>query len=142
MMTEPLPRWRLRLDNYRRALARLDEAVQLARQRPLSDLERQGLIKSFEFSFELAWNLLKDYLDYQGASFITGSRDAIREAFARGLIDAGEAWLGMLQDRNRTVHTYNEPVAAAIAERILEHYHPLFQRLSARMEQLARRDDA
>lgn len=141
-MTEPLPRWRLRLDNYRRALARLDEAVQLARQRPLSDLERQGLIQAFEFSFELAWNLLKDYLDYQGASLITGSRDAIREAFARGLIDAGEAWLGMLQDRNRTVHTYNEPVAAAIAERILQHYHPLFQQLSARMEQLARRDDA
>ncbi len=141
-MTEPLPRWRLRLDNYRRALARLDEAVQLARQRPLSDLERQGLIQAFEFSFELAWNLLKDYLDYQGASLITGSRDAIREAFARGLIDAGEVWLGMLQDRNRTVHTYNEPVAAAIAERILQHYHPLFQQLSASMEQLARRDDA
>lgn len=142
MMTEALPRWRLRLDNYRRALARLDEAVQLAQQRPLSDLERQGLIQAFEFSFELAWNLLKDYLDYQGASLVTGSRDAIREAFARGLIDAGEVWLGMLQDRNRTVHTYNEPVAAAIAERILQRYHPLFQQLSARMEQLARRDDA
>lgn len=141
-MTEPLPRWRLRLDNYRRALARLDEAVQLAQQRPLSEPERQGLIQAFEFSFELAWNLLKDYLDYQGASLITGSRDAIREAFARGLIDAGEAWLGMLQDRNRTVHTYNEPVAAAIAEHILQHYHPLFQQLSTRMEQLARRDDA
>ncbi len=142
MMTAPLPRWHLRLDNYRRALARLDEAVRLAQQRPLSELERQGLIQAFEFSFELAWNLLKDYLDYQGVSLITGSRDAIREAFARGLIDAGEAWLGMLQDRNRTVHTYNEPVAAAIAERILQHYHPLFQQLSARMEQLARRDDA
>lgn len=140
-MTEPVARWRLRLDNYRRALLRLDEAVALARQRQLSDLERQGLIQAFEFTFELAWNLLKDYLYYQGASLVTGSRDAIREAFARGLIEDGEGWMGMLQDRNQTVHTYNEPLAAAIAERIVQRYHPLFVRLAEQMERLAQRDD-
>lgn len=140
MTDQSLPRWRQRLVNYRRALARLDEAVALARSRPLSDLERQGLIQAFEFTFELACNLLKDYLDYQGASLVTGSRDAIREAYARGLIDQGEVWMGMLQDRNRTVHTYYEPLAVEIAGRIVQRYQPLFTQLAARMDGLAQRD--
>nr|VFJ56069.1 MAG: nucleotidyltransferase substrate binding protein, HI0074 family [Candidatus Kentron sp. DK] len=71
-------RWRQRFDNYRQALARLRDAVALRQQRPLSDLEQQGLIKAFEFTHELAWNVMKDYFEYQGNTRITGSRDAIR----------------------------------------------------------------
>nr|VFJ60551.1 MAG: nucleotidyltransferase substrate binding protein, HI0074 family [Candidatus Kentron sp. DK] len=71
-------RWRQRFDNYRRALARLRDAVSLRKKRPLSDLEQQGLIKAFEFTHELAWNVMKDYFEYQGNTSITGSRDAIR----------------------------------------------------------------
>lgn len=104
-------RWRQRLANFHKALAQLTQATELARARPLSDIERQGLIKSFEFTQELAWNVMKDYFDYQGGSLITGSRDAVREAFARGLVEDGEGWMAMIQDRNKTAHTYNELIA-------------------------------
>lgn len=73
-------RWQQRLNNYLRALAQLEEAVQLRNQRPLSRLEQQGLIKAFEFTQELGWNVMKDYFEYQGNPTLTGSRDAIREA--------------------------------------------------------------
>jgi dipeptidase len=59
-------RWMQRFQNYRQALARLSEAVALSRQRALSELEEQGLIQAFEFTHELAWNVLKDYLEAAG----------------------------------------------------------------------------
>lgn len=130
-------RWRQRLANFHKALAQLTQAIELGHARTLSDLERQGLIKSFEFTFELAWNVMKDYFDYQGASLVTGSRDAIREAFARNLVADGEGWMAMIQDRNRTSHTYNEGVAREIAERVNDLYHPLFAAFAARMDELA-----
>lgn len=65
-MTDPDVRWLQRLANYERALGQLTRAVELAQERPLSELERQGLIQAFEFVFELAWNLMKDYFLYQG----------------------------------------------------------------------------
>lgn len=135
-------RWRQRLANFRRALARLREAVSLARQRPLSDLERQGLIQAFEFTHELSWNLLRDYFRYQGNTGITGSRDAVREAFAAGLVNDGEGWMDMIASRNRTSHTYNEGVAADIASRIIERYTPLFESLLEKMSAIESREDA
>lgn len=83
-------RWVQRLANYERARSRLTSAVELAATRELSDLEKQGLIQAFEFVFELAWNVMKDYFLYQGNPAITGSRDAIRTAFKNGLIADGE----------------------------------------------------
>jgi len=74
-------RWEQRLGNYSMALAQLSKAVDLAGQRPLSDLEQQGLIQAFEFTHELAWNVMKDYFAFQGNPSITGSRDAARESF-------------------------------------------------------------
>ena len=74
----------------------LERGVELARQRPLSELEQQGLIQGFEFSHQLAWNLLKDYLQHQGIAGIIGSRDATRLAFQNDLISDGE---GALRDR-------------------------------------------
>jgi len=56
---------------------------------------KQGLIKSFEFTHELAWNVIKDFFFYQGNSSIMGSRDASREAFSKGLIDDGSTWMKM-----------------------------------------------
>jgi len=105
-------RWKQRLANFRKAFGRLDDAVLLSRQRDLSDLERQGLIQAFEFTHELAWNLMKDWFDYQGNFQISGSRDATREAFRMGLIQDGEAWMEMLKSRNQSSHTYNLETAA------------------------------
>jgi nucleotidyltransferase substrate binding protein (TIGR01987 family) len=129
-------RWQQRLSNYNRALSQLTRAVELSRQRSLSELERQGLIKAYEFTYELSWNLIKDYFNFQGNMLITGSRDAFREAFQRELIIEGELWMEMVQDRNKTAHTYNETVAVEIANKIVTVYHPLFIALQQKMQEL------
>ncbi len=129
-------RWMQRLNNYSRALAKLTEGVELAQQRGLSDLEKQGLIQAFEFTHELAWNVMKDYFAFQGNPAITGSRDAFREAFNKGLINDGEGWMEMIKSRNQTSHTYNQAVADEISGLIVERYHELFQRFLQRMKGL------
>ena len=138
-MNHPDVRWKQRLANYRRAFKQLSAAVDLAETRPLSELERQGLIQVFEFTHELAWNVMKDYFAYQGNTAITGSRDAAREAFNKGLVEDGEGWMEMIQSRNQTAHTYNERVAAEIATRITSRYRRLFRQLLERMEELESR---
>ena len=79
----------------------------------LNERERQGLIKAFEYCFELGWNTLRDLLLTEGNAGLIGSRDTLRLAFRMGLIDDGEGWLAMVQDRNLTSHTYNRSTAAA-----------------------------
>ena len=127
-------RWEQRFDNYTRALHQLSLAVELAATRPLSDLEKQGLIQGFEYTHELAWNVLKDYLEYQGVYGIIGSRGAVREAFRHGLIDQGEAWMAMIDKRNLTRHTYNLETANALGKDIIETYHPCFVALKNTMQ--------
>jgi nucleotidyltransferase substrate binding protein (TIGR01987 family) len=129
-------RWHQRLANYEKAFSRLAAAVELASQRPLSDLEKQGLIQAFEFTHELAWNVMKDYFAWQGTVDITGSRDATRESFSKGLVADGEGWMEMIRSRNQTSHTYNEEVANEIAARITGQYAPLFQAFLLRMQGL------
>src|SRR5690606_2656193 len=129
-------RWQQRLANYNRALYQLESAVQLARERALSDLEKQGLIQAFEFTHELAWNVMKDYFVYQGQNLITGSRDAIRAAFNNGLIDDGEAWMNTIKSRNKTSHTYNEETAEEVTVEIIHSYLDLFKKFQAKMESL------
>ncbi|MFC3609509.1 nucleotidyltransferase substrate binding protein [Stutzerimonas tarimensis] len=138
-MIEDDIRWHQRLNNYSRALGQLTRAVELAASRPLSDLEKQGLIQAFEFVFELAWNLMKDYFLYQGNPAISGSRDAIRTAFKQALLQDGEGWMEMIKSRNQTAHTYNESVANSIAELILLRYHGLFVQFEQEMQQRAGR---
>lgn len=127
-MTEDI-RWKQRFENYQKALSQLIAAVALLRKKELSDLEKQGVIQAFEFTYELAWSLLKDYLQWQGIENIVGSRDAIRESFKSGLINRGHVWMEMLQDRNRTVHTYNEKTAQAILENIDQKYLEVLESL-------------
>jgi len=131
-------RWKQRLVNFKRAFSRLDEAVLLSQQRALSDLERQGLIQAFEFTHELAWNLMKDWLDYQGNVDISGSRDATREAFRMGLIQDGEIWMEMIRGRNQSSHTYNLKTALEVAEAIEKRYWKAFQHFLESMEGRAR----
>lgn len=125
-------RWKQRFDNYKRALYQLTLAVQLLQQRPLSDLEQQGLIQGFEFTHELAWNVLKDYLELEGIQGLIGSRSTVREAFKRGLIRDGEAWMDMIEKRNLSSHTYNQDVAATLAAAVYESYYPAFMALQER----------
>lgn len=119
---EPDIRWKQRLANYRRACANLEAAVELAGQRTLSDLEQQGLIQSFEFTHELAWNVMKDWFEDQGLSGLTGSKDATREAFSRGLVDEGQVWMDMIKSRNLSSHTYNIEITRDLTKAILHTY--------------------
>ena len=130
-------RWVQRHNNFRNALGRLKSAVLLSRQRTLSELEEQGLIQAFEFTHELAWNVMKDYLEFQGHTMITGSRDAIRLAFQVGLITDGENWMDTIAGRNKSSHTYDAAVARSLAEKIASCYCDLFCQFEERMNILA-----
>ncbi|MGP9833619.1 nucleotidyltransferase substrate binding protein [Marinobacter sp. NSM] len=140
-MAEQDVRWLQRFSNFKKAFGQLDSAVQLCQTRDLSDLEKQGLIQAFEYTYELSCNTIRDYFRWQGNANIAGSRDAIREAFANGLIEDGEGWMRMLKDRNRTSHTYNEETAREILENVLTQYHSLFATLKTRMDQEAEKYD-
>lgn len=128
-------RWKQRFDNFQRALHQLTLAIELNAQRPLSDLEQQGLIKGFEFTHELAWNVLKDYLEMEGIQGLVGSRSTAREAFKRGLVRDGEVWMDMIEKRNLSSHTYNQNVANALVTAITERYYPAFCELQQRFVQ-------
>jgi nucleotidyltransferase substrate binding protein (TIGR01987 family) len=130
-MTQDI-RWKQRFENFQRALKQLSLAMDLKAQRPLSDLEQQGLIQGFEFTHELAWNVLKDYLEMEGIQGLIGSRSTAREAFKRGLVIDGEAWMDMIEKRNLSSHTYNQTVALTIVESIAERYYPAFCELQQR----------
>lgn len=122
-MSPPDIRWRQRFDNFKRAFVRLSEAAALTEKRDLSDLERQGLIQTFEFTHELAWNTLKDFLtSYGSTAKLYGSRDTTRAAFAAELIEDGELWMKMIEHRNESSHTYNDDVAGKITEAVLAGY--------------------
>jgi nucleotidyltransferase substrate binding protein (TIGR01987 family) len=133
-MSEQDIRWLQRLSNYRRTLSQLKKFIDKG---DLSELEQQGLIKAFEFTHELAWNVLKDYFEYQGNSNINGSRDATREAFQHQLISDGETWMGMIKSRNQSVHTYNKETADEISGLIVARYFALFVALEAKMSELS-----
>ena len=135
-------RWIQRFDNYGRALKTLRNAAELATQRPLSELEQQGLIQGFKFTHELAWNLLKDFLEAQGIAGLIGSRDAIRTAFKNGLLEDGETWMEMIKARNLSSHTYQQDLAQRIATDILTRFYPAFVALEQRMRSLLDREQA
>ena len=129
-------RWKQRLHNFQQALLQLTSAVSLSKTRDLTDLEKQGLIQAFEFTHELAWNVMKDYLEYQGITSIIGSRDAAREAFQKGLIQNGEIWIEMIKTRNQSSHTYNEEVATEIIGKVITEYFTEFNLFKNTMNHL------
>ncbi len=126
-----LPKWQLRFLNYQSALTHLKEATDIGIDN-LSELERDGLIQRFEFTLELAWKVMKDFILYQGATIdILGSRDATREAFKIGLLKEGDIWMSMITDRNLTSHIYEEDTAVIIADKIINQYLHAFIELES-----------
>lgn len=127
-------RWIQRFSNYRKALARLSNAVLLTEKRELSDLEQQGLIQAFEFTFDMAWKTMQDFVFERG---YTGERDKpiriIVEAATHGIINE-MAWRDMYKSRNKTSHTYDEEIAEDVYFSILETHYPLFIQLETRLQ--------
>ena len=129
-------RWKQRFSNYKKALAILRRGIELKKTRELSELERGGLIQSFEFTQELSWKVLKDYLEYQGFIGIIGSRDAYRNAFNRGLISDGEKWMELIRLRNLSSHTYDESDAVKLETEINGNIINLFSALETTLDAL------
>lgn len=132
-------RWQQRFQNFSKAFSLLEEAVVKHQKEGIYDLEEQGLIQRFEFTHELACNVLKDYFEYQGNSDITGSRDATREASNKGLIDDGKGRMEMIKSRNKSSHTYNEEIAKEIVKKVVEWYYGLFLSFKNKMNKLTDR---
>ena len=143
-------RWLQRFSNFVKAYKKFSEAIEYVKYNILetneeiensasilNDIIKQGLIQCFEYTHELAWNVMKDYAEYQGNSDITGSRDAIREAFKMKLISDGKVWMNMIENRNRTSHTYNEETATEIYRLIIEDYDNAFHQFLIKMEELS-----
>ncbi len=136
-MTDRDVRWIQRFSNFNKALNQLSRFIDKGE---LNELEKQGLIQSFEYCYELAWNTIKDFYESQGEMGIQGSRDAIRLAFRRGLIENGEIWMDMIKSRALTAHTYNEDVAEEIARAIFNQYFPEFLNFRKRVKELAEKE--
>jgi nucleotidyltransferase substrate binding protein (TIGR01987 family) len=126
-------RWEQRFSNFQKALDQLQKFIDKGN---LSILEKQGLVKAFEYTFELAWTTLKDFLEYKGQTDFFGPRDTIRKSFELGLISDGENWMDMLMSRNKTSHTYNEETANEICLAVANDYYPLFKQLRVKLENL------
>lgn len=141
-------RWEQRFSNYVKALNKLTQSIEYIKTNytnkkelvhdknfVLDEMLREGLIQRFEYTHELAWNVMKDYAIYQGNANIGGSRDASREAFQLQLIADGHVWMDMISSRNKTSHTYNEETAEEIFSKILEDYYPAFVAFKNKMEE-------
>lgn len=142
-------RWKQRFNNFLKAFFKLEEAVlkikveyqinedgTINKDSFLDDIIKEGLIQRFEYTHELAWNVMKDFLVNAGNNNIFGSKDATRKAFAAGLIKNGEVWMDMIKSRNKTSHTYNEETADDIFMKIVHEYHQEFNQFKNRMEEL------
>ena len=124
-------RSRQRFENFTRALDRLREALAIP-EGEMSDLEREGLVQRFHYTFELAWQVLADRLEREGIALdVATPRRAVREAFAAGLLDDGQLWFDMIADRNRTVRTYDETRLEAVVANVRARYFAAFEALHA-----------
>ena len=131
-------RWEQRFSNYNKALMKLSEAIGYVNKKPkeevLDEILKEGIIQRFEYTHELAWNVMKDFLLEIGDVTLYGSKDATREAFKTELIKDGDVWMEMIKSRNKTLHTFNEEIAQEIYLRILNEYHSAFIQFQEVME--------
>lgn len=127
-------RWVQRFQNFEKSMKHLKEGIDTGNP---DLIQKAGSIQFFEMSFELAWNLLKDYLEEQGFSDVRYPRAAIKKAFETGLIEDGHSWLQMLEDRNHTSHIYDEIMADEIGLLIKDKYYPLLNELYSTFRKIA-----
>lgn len=133
-------RWKQRFDKYKQALHLLESAV-LEYADTEIDIIKEGIIQRFEFTHELAWKVMQDYLKAQGEVDVFGSKIATRLAFNRELINQGEIWLDMIETRNITVHTYDEKILNEQFQKVVNNYLPLFLQFQQRLEKLCQISD-
>ncbi len=133
MISADHPRWKQRFQSFQKAYSQLEEAVS---KTSYTRLERAGVIQTFEFTWELAWKTLQDYLQLQGLES-TGPRDVIKQAFARGLLPDDPAWLEMLEARNFMSHVYDENQSQEIVQVIRSRFNPLLKTFKESLHRLS-----
>ena len=121
-------RWDERFDNFKLALANINETNDCIQQNGLNKIYTMALIQAFEIVFELAWKTMKDYLEYEGIKTDT-PRQTIKTAFLRNLIPDGQIWIDMMEARNKTSHTYNESLAKSLTNEITDKFLPALNNL-------------
>ncbi len=126
-------RWIQRYNNFVKAFTQLENAVRFSEEKKLTILEKQGVVLSFEFTHELAWNVIKAYFYFHGRPTVNDSRDAAREAFGRGLISDRDIWIKMIKSRNQIYNAYDEKVVKQIFRKIIRHYFYAFAEFNETM---------
>ena len=125
-------RWKQRFANFSKAMGHLERALEI----PKPDMvQKAGIIQFFEMSFELAWNMVKDYLEDQGFVDINSPRGALKKAFEVNILEKGHEWMELLQDRNLTAHTYDEQKATDMEHLIQKKYFPILKELLGSFKQ-------
>lgn len=119
-------RWKQRFQNYEKAFKRLSRVIEVVKSAPDDDLLQSGLVQTYEYTFELAWKTLKDYLTLEGFE-VRSPRETIRQGFQSGYIMNGEDWLQALADRNLTTYIYDDEIIARVLSGIFERYFFLLQ---------------
>lgn len=122
-------RWKQRFSNFQRAFLLLRE-MREREVKSFSQLEKEGAIQRFEFAFELAWKVLKDYLEAEGVQLESNTpRQVIKQAFSAGLLPDAQAWIDIMLLRNKLSHTYDQQVFEQALHTIRDDYFPAFERL-------------
>jgi nucleotidyltransferase substrate binding protein (TIGR01987 family) len=117
-------RWKQRFENFENAFVSFKEAVD-EQGNTTNELIKAGIIQRFEFTHELSWKVMKDFLIFEGIQNIIGSRSAVREALNKDLISNGQVWMDMIETRNITVHAYNEEILDTEFNKIINQYFDL-----------------
>jgi len=132
-------RWKQRFENYGKAYTSLLKSDDALNKEPDNDFIKDSLIQRYEYTIELAWKTMKDYLEEQGFIDVSSPKKVIRKAFAEGLIQDAPAWMAALNGRNITSHAYDETKANEIVKDISEQYILIFRDL---YEQMNKEKDA
>lgn len=122
-------RWKLRFENYERAYLSLLESQKALEEDKKNSFIQDSLIQRYEYTIELAWKTMKDYLEEQGFIDVSSPKSTVRKAFQEGMVQDGSAWINALDDRNRTSHAYEEKIADEVTEAICERHIPIFRDL-------------
>ncbi|MBL4652734.1 MAG: nucleotidyltransferase substrate binding protein [Flavobacteriales bacterium] len=128
-------RWKQRFQNLGKAKTKFEFALSALAKDKQNELYQMALIQTFEFTFELAWKTIKDYLKYGGVEEANLPREVIKHAFNLKIIENGQAWIDMLEDRNLMAHTYDDSRARKAVEHIVSCYHKEVVQLYEFLEQ-------
>ena len=116
--------WPHRFQNFTKSMLHLESALQISNP---DIVQKAGIIQFFEMSFELAWNMVKDYLEEQGFIDVKSPKSALKKAFEMGLIENGHDWMDLLLDRNQTMYAYEDKKATELVLLIQQKYQPILK---------------